>query len=341
MCVWCAYSGKRQAAEILSECGERMEGLWSGYFTGLVTGDEAGLHCGKVAGWSKFWHEKYRVEDFHGTYGLWHSRTNSGGDYRWAHPFVGNFGIAAMVSQGNSGVFAGHDAEHMKIAEKFFQEGMRFSSASPTLEWRKNYPALSDGTQIHVSDLVMQIIEQEYVRTGNPIGSIRHAMELIREEATIVVVFRDRPGELFFATTSQHIVAARYKDGVVLAITSLAFGTPSPRCTELPENSIGCLSPGRLVVEKLSPVFDDIDETMPQGILAAARKFLMDNGPSTVPQLCDGVVRPAMGNGFVPRSTVTYRCLEALMANDEIEIIPDVSVNPDGIEGRMDRIVLI
>ncbi len=340
MCVWCAYSGKRQAAEILTECGERIEGLWSGFYTGLVTGDEMGLHCGKVAGWSKFWHEKYRVEDFHGTYGLWHSRTNSGGDYRWAHPFVGNEGIAAMVSQGNSGVFAGHDADHIAIAEKYFQDGMRFSSASPTLEWRKNYPSLSDGTQIHVSDLVIQLIEQEYVRTGNPLDSIRHAMELIKEEATNIVIFRDRPGVLFFGTTSQHIVAARYKDGVALAITSLAFGTPAPRCTELPENSVGYIEPGRLVVEKLSSDFDGIDETIPQGILSAARKFLKDNGPSTVPQLCDGVVRPAMGNGFVPRSTVTYRCLEALMGNDEITITPDVYTNPEGIVSRAAKIAL-
>ena len=159
MCVWCAYSGKRQAAEILTECGERIEGLWSGFYTGLVTGDETGLHCGKVAGWSKFWHEKFRVEDFHGTYGLWHSRTNSGGDYRWAHPFVGNLGIAAMVSQGSSGVFANLNADRYKIAETLLKEGTRFSSASPILEWRKNYPALSDGTQIHIADMAMQLIE--------------------------------------------------------------------------------------------------------------------------------------------------------------------------------------
>ena len=341
MCVWCAYSGKRQAAEILTECGERIEGLWSGFYTGLVTGDEAGLHCGKVAGWSKFWHEKYRVEDFHGTYGLWHSRTNSGGDYKWAHPFVGNLGIAAMVSQGNSGVFAGHDADHIKVAEKYFQEGMRFSSASPTLEWRKNYPALSDGSQIHVSDLVIQLIEQEYVRTGNPLDSIRHAMELIKEEATNVVIFRDRPGVLFFGTTSQHIVAARYKDGVALAITSLAFGKPTPRCTELPENSVGYIEPGKLVVEKLSPDFDAVDETMPENILVSVREFLEKNGPSTVPQICDGVIKPAMGMGFVPRSTVTYRCLQTLMENNKIRIELCTFVNPEGIEGRADKIALM
>ena len=45
MCVWCAYSGKRQAADVLIECGERIEGLWSGFYTGLVTCDDRGMHC--------------------------------------------------------------------------------------------------------------------------------------------------------------------------------------------------------------------------------------------------------------------------------------------------------
>ena len=340
MCVWCAYSGKRQAADVLIECGERIEGLWSGFYTGLVTCDDRGMHCGKVAGWSKFWHEQYDAKDFPGNYGLWHSRTNSGGDYKWAHPFVGNQGIAAMVSQGNSGVFAKDDAEHFRLADALLKEGMRFSSASPVLEWRKNYPALSDGTQIHISDMVVQIIEQEYIRTANPIESIRHAMETVREEATNVVIFRDRPGVLFFGTTSQHIVATRFADGVALAITSLAFGKPAPRCTEMPENSIGFIEPGRMHVEKLSPVFDDVDETMPEDILVSVREFLEKNGPSTVPQICDGVIKPAMGTGFVPRSTVTYRCLQTLMENNKIRIQPCTIVNPLGIEGRADKIVL-
>ena len=341
MCVWCAYSGKRRAAEILTTCGERIEGLWSGFYTGLVTCDDDGLHCGKVAGWSKFWHEKFDTNDFPGTFGLWHSRTNSGGDYRWAHPFVGNSGIAAMVSQGNSGVFAGHDAEHIKLADELLRNGMRFSSASPVLGWRKNYPTLSDGTQIHISDMVIQIIEQEYLRSGNPIDAIRHAMETIREEATNVVIFKDRPGVLYFGTTSQHIVAARHEDGVMLAITSLAFGKPHPRCTEMPENSVGFIEPGRLHVEHLSPVFDNIDEHLPENILVSVRKFLEENGPSTVPQICDGVIKPAMGTGFVPRSTVTYRCLETLMENNKIRIIPQTYVNSEGIEGRADRIALV
>ena len=341
MCVWCAYSGKKPAAEILTKCGERMEGLWSGFYTGLVTCDGDGFHSGKVAGWSKFWHGKYDERDFNGTCGLWHSRTNSGGDYRWAHPFLGNDGLTAMVSQGNSGVFAGHDADHIQLAEELLQKGMKFSSASPVLEWRKNYPALSDGTQIHVSDLVMQLIEQEYERTGEPIESIRRVMETVKEEATNIVLFKDRPGVLFFATTSQHIVATRYEDGVALAITSLAFGKPHPKCTELPENSVGFIEPGRMYVEKLSSEFDDIDEHIPENILSSMRSYLEKNGPCTVPQLCDGVVKPAMGTGFVPRAAVTYRCLETLMENNKIAIIPETLVNPEGIEGRMDKIALI
>ena len=340
MCVWCAYSGDRPAAEILTACGERIEGLWSGFFTGLVTCDGAQLHCGKVTGWSRFWHERHDLSDFPGTCGLWHSRTNSGGDQRWAHPFLGSQGLVAMVGQGSPGVFAGSEDEHAQIAEGLLAKGVRFPSASPVLKGRKNYPALSDGTQVHVSDLVVQVIEREYVRTNDPVAAIRHAMESIREEATNVVIFKDRPGMLFYGTTSQRVVAARYEGGVALAITSLAFGQPRLRCTELPENSVGCIAPGRLSIEKLSPLFDDVDENLPENGLPAVLSVLRKNGPCSLAELCDKAIAPLMGAGFTLRATATYRCLETLVENNQVRILPQTGVNRDGGEGRADMIAL-
>jgi len=340
MCVWVAYTGKQQAAPILTECGERIEGLWSGFYTGLVTCDEAGLHCGKVAGWSKYWHEAYKESDFPGCTGLWHSRTNSGGDHRWAHPFVGNAGVVGMVSQGNAGVFADRDAEHFQMANQALKAGMSFPSAAPVLEGRKAYPTMDDGTQIHISDFVAQLIEQHYLQHGEPLAAIRHAMESIREEATNVVIFRDRPGKLYFGTTSQHLVAARFREGVALSITDLAFGQPCPRTTELPENSVGYIAPGQLYVETLSPLFASIDETMPAGLLTAARQFLAEHGPATLAELCDKVVRPRLGTGLVIRSTITYRVLQSLGLNGDVAIQPRVVPGRSGFPGRSDLIVL-
>lgn len=341
MCVWCAYTGKRRAAPILTECGERIEGLWSGFYTGLVTADEAGLHYGKVTSWSKAWHAKYSPDQFSGTFGLWHSRTNSGGDERWAHPFIGNEGVAAMVSQGNAGVFAGRDAEHMQIAEKMLGEGIKFSSASPVLEWRKSYPALSDNTQIHISDLVIQIIEQQYLKTKDPLASIRFAMETVQEEATNVVIFRDRPGVLYFGTSTQRIVAAEYADGIALSINSLAFGKPMAKCIELPQNCLGCISPYKMEIEKLSPVFDSIEKTIPEGLMTSVRDFLRKNGPSTLAQICDNAIKPLMKTSFAPRSAFSHKCVEELAANGEITITPNVIIGGDGVEGRSDLISLI
>jgi hypothetical protein len=50
--------------------------------------------------------EKFDLKNYPGRAGLFHSRTNSGGDDAWGHPFVGTNKKAAIVSQGNDGVFS-------------------------------------------------------------------------------------------------------------------------------------------------------------------------------------------------------------------------------------------
>ena len=89
MCVWCAYAGDQQAAPLLWESLRKIEGLWGGYYTGLVTMDENGLHWEKCVGCTEVWQKQFQLKDFPGCAGLAHSRTPSGGDEHRAHPFVG------------------------------------------------------------------------------------------------------------------------------------------------------------------------------------------------------------------------------------------------------------
>ena len=107
MCVWSAYTGKKSAAPFLIDSLGRIEGIWGGFYTGLVTNDNGVLRMGKVIGNLRVWQEKYSAKDFPGFSGLIHSRTNSGGDERWGHPFVGSSGKVAIISQGCGGLFAG------------------------------------------------------------------------------------------------------------------------------------------------------------------------------------------------------------------------------------------
>ena len=71
-------------------------------------------------------------------------------------------------------------------------------------------------------------MEKEFLRTGDHIGALRYALTEYREEASSIVTFLDQPGRLYFVTTNQRIVAAKYADGIALSITALAFGNNPP-----------------------------------------------------------------------------------------------------------------
>jgi len=327
MCVWVAYTGKREAAPILWECGKRIEGLWSGYYTGIATHDSKKLQHAKVAGHSRFWEEKYSLKDMHGTTGLWHSRTNSGGDQRKAHPFMGNKGEVALISQGSAGAFAKRGPIHNQIMNQHLREGMTFASASEPLG--NEACTLEDGKQIHCSDFVTQLVEKEFLRTGDHIGALRYALTEYREEADSIVIFRDQPERLYFATTNSRILAAKYADGVALSITALAFGHNPPKTTELPVNSVGYIDADTLHIEKLSPLYDDINETMPDGYLEAMREYLRKNGPSHLAHICDNAIAKLhTGEGMQCHGFSTYRALESLYFNGEIELIHQENQNP-------------
>ena len=144
MCVLCGYIGKEPAAPVLLRMGERMQGLWSGYYTGIGTlGDDGVIRHHKTTGYSRHWRERFSTDSLPGTMGFFHSRTNSGGDAKYAHPFVSSDGSAMLVSQGSSGVFAEREQEIVDIANMLLDNGIRFASADSTLTYKK-YPVLKD-----------------------------------------------------------------------------------------------------------------------------------------------------------------------------------------------------
>ena len=144
MCVWCAYAGDQQAAPLLWESLRKIEGLWGGYYTGLVTMDENGMHWEKCVGCTEIWQKQFQLKDFPGCAGLAHSRTPSGGDEHRAHPFVGADAVVALVSQGSSGIFADNTGAFTDCANAMLARGRKCRSAVPEEAIRSF--VLTDGT---------------------------------------------------------------------------------------------------------------------------------------------------------------------------------------------------
>ena len=64
MCVLCGYIGRREAAaSVLLRMGERMQGLWSGFYTGIgVLGNDGVIRHRKTTGYSKYWRERFSTD---------------------------------------------------------------------------------------------------------------------------------------------------------------------------------------------------------------------------------------------------------------------------------------
>lgn len=316
MCTWCAYTGKRAAAPLLMERGKRIEGLWSGIFTGMVTLDDAGLHCAKMRGTSVDWEKRFDISTLTGTTGLWHSRTGGLGDDNRAHPFVSSDGKVAMVSQGFAGVFAGEPQEaFVRYGEMLMEKSWKFPSIMPANPEGK-YPMLFGKYNCHVSEIVANTIAYFYSEGASPLDAVQKALSELPEEASSIVIFRDHPGKLFYANTNQSVVAARDCDGVMMSVSALAFA--DRRVQQLPVNSCGMISPDETVIRKLSDRYV-VDETIPDELEKHFLETLKQIQPIGLARVCDIGLKPLFAKGVMQCCAIsTYRTLENLLKEHKV-----------------------
>ena len=335
MCVWSAYTGSRPAAPELWESLKRIEGIWAGFYTGLVTCSEGKLYSGKVLGNTRVWQEKFDLSDFPGTFGLIHSRTNSGGDERWSHPFVGSAGKVALISQGCSGVFKDRSkAVFEKWGNEMLKAGKTFSSGIFGLPER--YPVLADGAQVHSAEVGVNAVEYWYEKLGDPVAAIAKVFSDICTEDATCFIFADRPGVIGFANSNQHMVYSRNADGVHLSITSI--GLPDGFGVELPFNSVGLITPTELKLERLGDRYET-ETFLPGGMLKTALAYIRKNPGCSLGNVADFALKPLFPAGKLDcRVAASYRVLETLLAEDLVELRPEEKTGGAGAPGTVYRI---
>ena len=318
MCVWSAYTGKKLAAGEVLETGAAIEGIWGGFYTGIATLDDKGLHSAKCCGWSKYWKQRFRTEDLPGTTGLFHSRTNSGGDDAWAHPFVGTGGKVAHVSQGSDGVFSDM-APWAELANELAAKGKIFRTADRNIPL-KRYPELTGGEKVHVSEIAVNAVEALFEEGLEPLEAVRRTFGRVHEEAISLFIFAGHPGKIFFVNMNQRGAVRFTPDGAYAATSLLAFGLPVVKATEIPLNSVGYFTAESFHAESLPapehPVFDRI----PDGCLEKAAAYLADNPDSTLAQITDRGFGPLFPEkGIKLRAVAAHRIAEDLCAAHRAE----------------------
>ena len=312
MCTWAGYIGQEKAAAILLEMAKRQEGLWSGYYSGLVTVDRGRLHWKKVVGdFAKLTAETNAAE-LPGTLGLVHSRTNSGGDVEWGQPFVDSKCAVAGMGQGSGGVFA-DDAPRVALGNALLAQDRTFRSATPGEVG--GYPILADGSAVHTSELLTVAVAAEYETCREPGEAARRAVRQAPSEAVWAFVFADQPDTIVVTNVNQRVAIGRDDSGTYIASSTLAIPTEARWRCEMPGNTLAVINREGVRFESLAPGEElPVHEALPFGLENAALDYVRSNPGASLPQIAGNALNPLLPkSGLTRRSFAAYRTVERLL----------------------------
>ena len=220
MCNIAGYIGYERAAPKLFEMMEKQEGLGGGFYTGIATIHQGKLYYRKVIGDVARLLDKTDAATLPGTMGIIHSRTKSGGDVEWGHPFVNEKENMAYIANGAGGFFEkirNKDA----IAQALSDAGHIFRSRTPGATG--NYPRFSDGSSAHVSDVMCHLIESFILECGGPAEAMRKAFIEFPSEIVGLMIHTDTPDCIIASRINQPLMIGRDENSTYLATTAMAF----------------------------------------------------------------------------------------------------------------------
>lgn len=224
MCNIAGYIGKKQAAPILLEMMKRSEGFAGGYYTGLAVMEGEKLHYAKAVGDTADLLRETDAAELPGGVGIIHSRSKSGGDREWSHPFVSTREDLAYVANGALCSFKS-DAlalKHAETARRLAAKGHVFRSRVAGA--LGEYPYLEDGTAVHISDLMCQYVADLIDGGMTPGAAMSRAFTDLPAEVVGLIIRTANPGSIFVTRVNYPMMIGIADDGdTYIASTALAF----------------------------------------------------------------------------------------------------------------------
>lgn len=225
MCTIAGYVGEKEAAPILINMMKMLEGLDSGYFTGIATISEGKLYCRKVIGDLQHLLETTDAASLPGKIGFIHSRTlgNGEGSVEWGHPFVAKKdGVPYLshVSNGGAGYFANRFDDIAAVANALLKEGYEIPSKE---HFEKPKIKVSDGDAVHVSDVTTQYIMKLMNDGASLLEAEEKALMNIPSDDVDLNICLDEPTCIAYAKMSQPMTLGFCPHGAYLATAALAL----------------------------------------------------------------------------------------------------------------------
>ena len=241
MCNIAGYVGSENASSILIEMTRRQEGYAGGYYTGIATLCDGRIHSAKITGDLQRLLDKTNAAGLCGSIGLMHSRSKAGGGDEWAHPFLGmrdGEAACAYIANGSLGCFAPRLQDNIKLTEELFDEGYTMLSRTRCGDNPK-YPTLSDGTAVHMSDAMCQLILRNMNGGIEAPTAMEKAFCEMPSEIVGLLLNVDEPNAISWSRINMPVFVSFARHGAYIASTPLAFPSDAGEPVLLPAMSSG------------------------------------------------------------------------------------------------------
>jgi len=333
MCVMAGYVGSRLAAPILLDMIGRQEGLAGGFYAGVAAVEPGSLHWAKVVGVVADLRKRTSAELLPGCVGIAHSRSKSGGDAEWAHPFVACFESVAYVANGSAGVWAEHPSRRT-IPNRLAREGHGYHAISKRSVGR--YPVLDDGRSVHVSDVMAHFVEEILRKTGAPEKAIAAAMQQMPSEIAALFIAPAYPAAVYGARWNMPVCTGTDDTGAYVASSPEGFPASVRRWRLIPPCSSFTLTRDGAVITPMqppsNPIVDNVDRGKARGAILEA---LSKGAPLGVGNLTKLVEPLASGPPPHARYDPVYEILHELMRSGTIRRrvthVPGAAPGIDGV----------
>jgi len=323
MCNIAGYVGSDAAAPILIEMMRREEGWAGGYYTGLATIHEGRIHYAKVIGSLNDLLETTDAAALPGSIGIIHSRSNSGGDVKWAHPFVckrDDTVTTAYVANGSQGFFAAQQRDVTPLAEHLSDAGYIFDSREPFAVGK--YPKLPDGSCVHMSDVMAQLIASR-IDAGQSVAEAMSASYCeMPSEIVGLLLSVTEPESISWSRVNAPMFVGFSGHGAYLASTPQAFPADIGEPTLLPAMSGGRVFADHFTVRPFDTPPCSIAPITPQLIRTASEivESLLTAAPRNLTDLIRQVKPLFEPADCCPSAALCYILLFGLQRDNHLHI---------------------
>ena len=338
MCTIAGYIGTSPAAPILIDMMSRLEGLDSGFYTGIATIHEGKLYCCKVAGDLEHLLKTTEAASLPGNIGFIHSRTpgNIKSDFAGvSHPFTAERdgqANTALILNGMGGIFAETIRREIPLAaQQVLEWGYTLKSHHPTV----GNVTMPDGTKVHSNDVRCQMIDREIAKGADAAFALQQVMTQIPAEAVSLVLSLSEPEAINFARLSFPMHVTFGEKGAYMSTAPMAFPENAGGYTMLPPMSYGKVYKDRFEVQPFAAAPATVAPITPQ-VMAAAYDYLEQK--LKTPMSFNETGLGEYLEPLYPKADCTQRATVRYQAVSELYRQGRLRMKTEYIEGQTDKL---